>query len=596
MSVDALLTAGVVLAVLVALVRDLAPPAVAMLAGVTVLLVGGVIDASQAFAGFSNPAPITVGALFVVARAVEVTGAADRLTRRALARTPPAGRRGERRELARLLTPSAALSALFNNTPIVALLAPRVSSWARQTGRSSSRYLLPLSYATILGGLITLIGTSTNLVVSGLLAQQGMAPIGLFEPARVGLPLAAGGLLLLVAVSPRLLPTRRTPSDDVAGDARDYTIEVVVEPLGELVGKTVADAGLRALQGVYLVELERDGVTISPVGPDERLQGDDHLVFAGNVERVVDLQRIAGLRSAEQRHFSLLNERPDGRLFEAVIAEGSQLVGRTLEEIGFRAEYDAAVIAIHRAGERAPGKLGAVRLRAGDVLVVLARRGFRRRWRGARDFLLVAPVDGSGAPRSSRAWVVQLLMVGLLVTAGTGMLDILVASLLAAVGLVLFGVLSADEARDAVDLDVLVLIAASFGLGAAVQASGLATTVADAITAVLGDAGGVGLLAGVLVATMALTGLVSNNAAAVLMFPIALAVAVGAGLEPRPFVIAVMVGASTDFLTPIGYQTNTMVYGMGGYRFSDFARLGFPLTILTVVVAITVIPRVWPLT
>jgi di/tricarboxylate transporter len=316
---------------------------------------------------------------------------------------------------------------------------------------------------------------------------------------------------------------------------------------------------------------------------------------SGDVDRVVDLQAIEGLRPAESRHFSVVADGPDRRLFEAVVAEGSFLVGHTLREVEFRTRFEAAVLAIHRSGERLSAKLGDVRLRPGDVLLVLAHRGFRSRWNGRRDFLAVARLSGDPAPRRKQARVVQLLVAAVLLLAGTGVIDILVAALVAAIVVVAVGVLSVDEARAAVDLDVIVLIAASFGLGAAVQSSGLARTFADATAGALGTFGARGLIAGVIVATMLLTSTISNNAAAVLMFPLAISTAQTLGFDPRPFAVAVMLGASTDFLTPIGYQTNTMVFGIGGYRFTDFTRLGLPLSVLTVVVGTTVIPWAWPL-
>jgi di/tricarboxylate transporter len=278
-SAEALLTLAVVSGVVITLVRGRHAPSLSVLGGVVVLLASGVIDAPAAFAGFSNPAPITVAALFVLARAVQVTGAADRLLGAAFPRRVSDGS-DERRSLARIIAPSATASAFLNNTPIVAIVAPRVLVWSRQTGRSASRFLLPLSYATILGGLVTLVGTSTNLVVSGLMVDAGMPPIGVFEPARLGVPVAVAGLLYLVAASPRLLPDRQAPNQRLdEEEARRFTIEMVVSPGGPLAGKTVADAGLRALQGVYLVELERDARALGPVGPEERLQDDDHLVF-----------------------------------------------------------------------------------------------------------------------------------------------------------------------------------------------------------------------------------------------------------------------------------------------------------------------------
>jgi di/tricarboxylate transporter len=592
-SLDAWLTLAVVLVTLVVLATELLPPAMAVLGAVTALLVLGVIDIPEAFAGFSNPAPLTVAALYVVAAAVQKSGLLERLAGAVLGGASEGG--SERLRLARVLTPVAGSSAFLNNTPIVAMVAPAILTWARRTGESASRYLLPVSFATILGGLITVIGTSTNLVVSGLLESHGEAPLGFFEIGKVGLPVAIAGLAMMILLTPLLLPVRRAPSETVEADAREFTVEMIVADAGPAAGQTVSEAGLRNLQGVYLVEIERDGRKIAPVAPDEVLVDGDRLTFAGNVDRVLDLQALPGLVSAEEPHFDVVGSSLRRRLFEAVVASASALDGATLKEVGFRSRYGAAVLAVHRAGERMPGKLGEVRLRAGDVLLLLADSGARRRLLADPTFVVVSPLAGEGPPRREKAPLVAVVVLVMLVLAATGVLDILVAALLAGFALVALRVLTAAEARASIDLNIIVLIAASFGLGNAIETSGLASQIADLVVGPLGDYGDVGLLLGVLVSTTLLTELITNNAAAVLMFPIALATATQAGLDPRPFAIAIAVAASSSFLTPIGYQTNTMVYGMGGYRFADFARVGAPLTIVVLVVATLVIPVFWPL-
>ena len=594
MTWEAWFTLAVVVVVVGLLVTERVPPAVAILGGVIALLVARIVEPEDAFSGFSNPAPITVAALYVLAAGVEKTGALERLTARILGSGTEGGA-SDRRTLARLLIPTAAASAFLNNTPIVAMVAPNVVAWARRVGRSPSPFLIPISFAAILGGVLTLIGTSTNLVVSGLLERSGAGPLGLFELTRVSLPLAIVGIAMLVLLAPKLLPARQAPSEDIRAGAREFIVEMVVEPRGPVVGKTVSEAGLRNLQAVYLVELRRGDRSIAPVGPDERLEGGDRLTFAGNVARMLDLQRLPGLRSAEQPHFPSALGGRGRQFFEAVIADGSPLANSTLKDVGFRGRYGGAVVAIHRADERLPGKLGAITLRAGDVLVVLASDGFHTRWREERDFLVVAPLDGETPPRREKAPVVGILTLALFVTVGLGWLDILEASLLVAIGLVALRVLTPFEARQAIDLNVLVVIAASFGIGAAIGQSGLADRIAELFVDGFGSFGDLGLLLGVLVATVLLTELITNNAAAVLMFPIAIATAVQAGIEPHAMAVAVAIGASSSFLSPIGYQTNTMVYGMGGYRFGDFARVGFPLTILMLIVATIFIPLWWPL-
>jgi di/tricarboxylate transporter len=594
MTWEAWFTLAVVLGVVALLVTERIPPPVAILGAVIVLLVTRVIDAEQAFSGFSNPAPITVAALYVMAAGVEKTGALERITARLLGSGAP-GTLSDRKALARVLIPTAGASAFLNNTPIVAMVAPNVVAWARRAGRSPSPFLIPISFAAILGGILTLIGTSTNLVISGLLVDAGQAPFGLFELSRVSLPLAIVGLGMLILLAPKLLPPRHAPSEDVREGAREFMVEMLVEDRGTVAGRSVAEAGLRNLQGVYLVELDRRGRTVAPVAPDEVLEAGDRLTFAGNVGRMVDLQRIPGLRSAEQPHFPAEAGTRGRRFYEAVIADGSPLANSTLKDVGFRARYGGAVVAIHRADERVPGKLGGVQLRPGDVLLILAGDGFHTRWREERDFLVVAPLDGEPPPRREKAPIVGLLVLALFVTVGFGLIDILEAALLVAIALVVFRVLTPFEARQAIDLNVIVVIAASFGIGAAMASSGLADEIASTFIGWFGAFGDLGLILGILLATSLLTELITNNAAAVLMFPIAIATANQAGIDPHPIAVALAIGASSSFLSPIGYQTNTMVYGMGGYRFTDFARLGVPLTVLMMIVAVIFVPLSWPL-
>ena len=594
MSGEAWFTLAVVVVTIAVLISERVSPSIAILAATVVLFVTGVIDQEQAFAGFSNDAPITVAALYVLAGATETTGALQGLTDRVLGRRTRDDGGSERRDLSRVVLPGTVGSAFIANTPLVSMVAPRIVSWSRRTGRSASRFLMPFSYAAVFGGVITVIGTSTNVTVSGLLQDAGKQPLSMFEITPVGLPVALVGAALLIALTPFLLP-RRESAAEVDTAVREYTIDMVVQAGSALVDQTVADAGLRALTGVYLVEIERDGVLIAPVRPEERLVADDCLTFAGNVERVLDLQKLPGLLPAEHHHMAEATDSRAPETFEVVVGDNSPLVGATLKEVDFRARYNAAVLAVHRSGERLSDKLGEVRLRAGDLLLVLADPDFGRRWRDRHDFLLVSAVEGGTPLRRNRARAVELITLALIIVAGTGLLDLLKASLLAALAVLAIGAITPGEARRAINFEIILMIAASFGLGAAMQQSGLAAEVGQLLVDGFEWIGPVGILAGVLLATMILTELLSNNAAAVLMFPIALATASDAGLHFRPFAIAILIGASCSFLTPIGYQTNLLVFGMGNYKFRDFTRLGAPLTLATIVVSLIVIPIAFPL-
>ncbi len=586
MTWQAWFTLAATLGTLYLLARETFGPANVMLGAVILLLIVGIISPDEAFNGFGNSAPITVAALYVLARAVEKTGLLQPVLHALLGR-----REGGAGSLARLTISSAGASAFLNNTPLIAMLIPPVTDWAEKTGQSPSRYLMPLSYAVILGGVVTLIGTSTNLVVSGLLDAKTGTPMGMFEITPIGLPVAVAGLAVMILTARRLLPERRPARRDVEQSLREFSMGMIVVPGGPLDGLTVEDAGLRSLQGVFLAEIDRGEELIAPVASSTPLRGGDRLCFVGRVDQVVDLHAIRGLVSTEERHFVGVDSARH-TLFEAVVGVTSPLLGQTLKSANFRSVYQAAVMAIHRAGHRLNAKLGEVELKAGDTLVVLADPGFRQRYRDRNDFLLISQHGGNPPTAGRKAWFVALVLVFVVGVAGLGLLPMLQASLLGAAGLVAFGVLTAGEARNAIDLDVIIMVAASFGLGAAMENSGLAAVLADGIVSTFDGFGPLGVLFGIILATSLVTELITNNAAAALIFPIAWATATRIGADPRLFGIVVATMASTSFLTPIGYQTNTMVYGPGGYRFTDYTRLGAPVTIVVMVV-ILLVAKFW---
>ena len=365
---------------------------------------------------------------------------------------------------------------------------------------------MPLSFAIILGGVVTTIGTSTNLVVLGVMKDAGLEPFSLFEPAKMGIPVAAAGLLVMLLTSRWLLPERGTPQPPSRRRIREFVIEMLLPAGSPLAGSTVVDAGLRNLQGVFLVEIARGERLIESPGPDELLVDGDRLTFAGNVAQVLDLQRVTGLEPAEQQHFEVAGKRAR-RFFEVVVGPNSSLLGSTLKEIGFRGRFQGAVVAIHRAGERVGGKLGDIRLRAGDVLLVLGARGFADQWRDHSDFLVVSPMEGEIPLRRDKARITQVVAAALILLAGTGVVDIVEGSLVAAMILVGLRVISVADARQSIDIDVLLVIAGSFGLGAALTKTGVAERLAELLTTPFEGMGDVGLLAGVLLATTVLTAL-----------------------------------------------------------------------------------------
>ena len=587
MGLDAWFALSVIASVLGMLVFTRVGADVVFMGGLTLLLVTGVLSPGDALAGFANPGMITVAALYVVVAGLQETGGVQWIGQRLLGR--PKTLTGAQ---LRIMMPVAVLSAFLNNTPVVAMLIPAVSDWAKRYELAVSKLMIPLSYAAILGGTLTLIGTSTNLVVNGLLiTATGLPTLHMFELAWVGLPTLVVGIGFIVLFSRRLLPDRQTTTS-LFSNPREYTLELLVADSSPLVGKTIEEAGLRHLPSAYLAEIERGEAVMPAVSPQERLRGGDRLVFVGVVESIVELQKIRGLLPATDQLFKLNAPRVKRTLVEAVVSNSCPLVGKTIREGRFRSLYEAVVIAVARNGERIHKKIGDIVLQPGDTLLLEAQPNFAARQRNSSDFFLVSAVENSQPLRHDRALVAAVILLGLVVTVGLGVFSMLQASLLAAALTVATRCCTGAVARRSVDWSVLIVIAASLGLGRALEVTGAADAVAGGLVALAGNNPWVGL-AVVYAITAFFTAVVTNNAAAVLMFPVALTLADSLGVDFMPFVIAIMMGASASFATPIGYQTNLMVYGPGGYRFTDYLKIGLPLNLLTAAVAVLIIPFVW---
>ncbi|WP_372986209.1 SLC13 family permease [Marinobacter sp.] len=561
-------------------------PHMVMMGVLVVLSVSGLISPEQALAGFSNTGLITVVALFVVASGIHHSGGVDLLVRHLL-RSPKTVRSAQ----ARIALPVSLLSGFLNNTPVVATMIPAVHAWSRKIGISPSKLMIPLSYSAILGGTLTLIGTSTNLVVNGQYQQlTGGDGFSIFSITMVGLPVAVIGLAVMLLVMPRVLPDRK--DQQKFGSMREFTLEVAVSAGGPLVGKTVGEAGLRELERLYLVEIERDGSVVTAVPSEEHLRGGDRLVFAGDTQAISDLLRINGIvPSVHEDEPSLSKDRAERRLVEAVLSPQSDVLGLTIRDARFRDRYGAVVLAVARGGERVSGNLGNIRLKPGDVLLLEARPAFVSRQRYNKDFLLINDLD-TDTPRHDRAWVSWTILVVLVGLAACGIMSMLNAALVAAALMILTGCCSVGQAQKSVDVPVVLTIAASFALGAALQETGAAGYLAEGI---LGLSHGHILLAILLVyfAVSTLTEMVTNNAAAVLVIPVVLSMTTAMGVPAEPFVIAVMMAASASFATPLGYQTNMMVFGPGGYRFADFVRVGLPMNLFIGLVTVAVIAMVY---
>ena len=507
-----------------------------LLIALAIFLVTGILTPAEALAGFSNQGLMTIAVLYIVVTGLQETGAVTWVSRWVLG-SPGSSARAR----FQLLLPAAVLSAFVNNSPVVAMFTSAVQAWCKRSNIKPSQLLLPLSYISILGGTCTLIGTSTNLVVDGLMRQEGHTGFDLFDLAWVGVPLVLVGCVYLMFIGPLLLP-RREGATESFDNTREYLVEMLVQPDCELIGQTVQEAGLRNLPGLFLVEVGRVNEELTVVSPSTRICGGDRLVFAGAVDSVVELRRIQGLVLATDQVFKVKGSQSERRLFEAVISAESPAVNVSIRKARFRHRYNAAVLSVARNGRRLEGKLGDVKLRAGDTLLLEAQKGFLFKFRNSRDFLLISRLENSGNPRYEKAPLALALMLGMLALVLFGVMELLQASLLTAGLMRLSGCLTIEAARKNIDYRVLLTIACAFGLGAAIQKVGLAGMIAEqALSLSGGDA--FLLLVAIYLATVVLTESITNNAAAIVMFPIAASAAETLGVNIAPYAVAVMVAA-----------------------------------------------------
>ena len=588
MTVDATITILILVSFLVVAVSGRLAVDFALVLCMTALLVSGVLTPNEAFQGFANPALFIIACFYVVSAAIKESGALHWWIMRWLGQRKPVSR-----AIPRIMWPVALISSVISNTPVVAIFIPLIQDWCRRHNITASKLLIPLSYASILGGTCTLIGTSTNLLVVGMLQGTPEADeLSLFTPALVGLPLVVIGVLYFVVLGHRLLPARQGISESTP-DSREYAVTMRVEEGGALSGMTIADAGLRHLQHSFLSELQSKGHVIPAVGPEEILKDNDILVFVGQPEAVSELRQFRGLVPAEGEILKLDVPYSSRALIEAVVSPTSNLVGKTVKESTFRTLFGGVILSVSRNGQRISQKVGSIVVRSGDTLLLEAARGFVRRHRYNRDFLLLSRIDDATIPNLSKAPVALGLLGLFIVLVVTGSLSLIAASLLLVIALGATKCISLEFAQRSVDMRLLLAIGASLALGFALQKTGLAGLAAQGIMSLADGNPYINLLL-LYVVTVIVTELITNNAAAVLMFPLAQSLSLELDASLLPFVMTIMFAASASFLTPFGYQTNLMVQGPGGYQFGDYFRVGILLSLLVGATVVFLVPIVWP--
>lgn len=586
MELTAYLTLAVTASVLLLLIFTHIAADLVLMMALAVLIVSGILTPDEALSGFANPGVMTIATLYVVAAGLKETGAVEWIAGFLLGHP-----KTQQLALFRIFLPSSSLSAFMNNTAVVAMFIPAVQRWAQRLNISPSRLLLPLSYAAILGGTCTLIGTSTNLVIDGLLQSEKSISLGMFELAWVGLPVLLAGGSFVILLGYRLLPDRAGVVEQLQR-TREYTVELVVDADGPVSGKSVEAAGLRHLQQGYLIDIQRNGQLFTSVSPDTVILAGDILVFVGSPECGHELRRFHGLKMVDGDANKMGVPLQHRCLVEAMIGPEFSGLNQTVKESRFRSRFQAAILSVNREGQRLNSKIGDIGLQVGDTLLLEASKDFVSQYRSRRDFLLVSTVNDQSPPNFARAPYALGMLLMMVLLSTLGLFTILEAAFLAAGGMLLSGCVSIVSARRSLDLTVIVVIAASFSLGIALDKTGVAEHIAlwlmlsDQLTPLAA-------LAIIYLVTVIFTEVITNNAAAVLMFPVAVSMAEQMEVSFMPFVICVMFAASASFITPLGYQTNLMVFGPGGYRFTDYFRIGIPLSLIVGTISVLLIPQIW---
>ncbi|MEX1241733.1 MAG: SLC13 family permease [Cyclobacteriaceae bacterium] len=571
---------SVVVFLVLALYREWFNPALTFFIAVVALLLGKVITPGEILQGLSNPQIIIIFLLMLATAGIRSIFGSEVFSRVFNPSLSP------KAFLFRMMVTVSSMSSVLNNTPIVAFMIPYVKDWARKTGNPASKFLIPLSYATILGGMITVIGTSTNLVLNGLVMQYDLPLLGFRDFFYLGVIVTIAGGLYLYLVGYRLLPTNPNEIDALRENLKEYIIETEIAHGSTLRGKTVKEAGLRNLQDVFLVEIIRDDKVISPVSPDEALEEKDALFFSGNTQSIYQLIREDNGLSVPEGH----QTEPDEHFnfVEAVIPANSELIGVRIRDSDFRKRFHASIIAIHRNGKRVPGKVGEMHLAGGDFLLLLAG-DHRENGNHEKDLFFLSVPKKVKTAKDKNLKFAGIASVLLLVSGVVGVFPLFDVCLVILSGLVFLGVLGLVEIRRELDLSLLLILVCSLALGVGLEKSGAADIIAYLLVSVSEKYGPVAVLASLFLVTTFLTALISNAAAVSIVFPIAMGVAEQLDLSYTPFFVAIAFAASGDFMTPIGYQTNLMVYGPGGYTFRDFLRVGSPLTLMYTILCIVFI-------
>jgi di/tricarboxylate transporter len=572
----------IVVVIFLLIYKEYLKASVSFLLAVMVFLITGILNSDEVLSGFSNQSIISILMLILITTGLrknfQIEYLFDVIFKKA---------KSYRGFLLRMMSQVALLSTVINNAPVVALMTPYVVEWGKKNNIAPSRLLIPLSYATIMGGMITLIGTSTTLVLNGFLQDFNHPSLLFNDLFTIGLSVTVSGIIFIMVFGYKLLPDHTDILKSYNENKREYMAETIIMPESKLIGQSLVQAGLRNLKGVYLVEIIRRGRIISPVGPEEILEKGDTLFFAGNTRDIVDL--INSGQGIELPTTARSFDNDKAEIVEAVLNNFSSLINKTVKQSDFRNRYNAAIVAIHRNGKRLSGRIGDITLQAGDLLLLFTGSDFRDRVEIYRDLYVVSKLRDIVKPGKRKYYALGLILACSLFLLIFGKISLFPALMIIFGIMISFNLITTQDVKREMDLNMIAILVFSLAIGQAIIKTSAGDILATYITGVLQPYGLISVLAGLLILTNVLSAFIGNVGAISISFPLAYSLSQNLGIDGNPFFLTIAYAASAAFLTPISYQTNLIIYGPGGYKFKDFFKIGLPVNLIYLAVALAVI-------
>ncbi len=572
-----------VLAMLVFMILEVSHPATIAFITLMFFFLLGFISPDEIMGTISNEGVLTLALLFIVTSVIEKTNVTEKILFLMLKKS-----KSEKGVMLRLTPPLLGFSAFFNNTPLVVMMTTSMQNWCRERNLHASKFLLPISYLTIFGGMFTIIGTSTNLIVHGWLLDKGFEGFSFFELAPYIILGVVIGVIYLALFSSKILPATDTAISERYDDGRSFLYEAVVKKQCALIGKTVTSAEFERLNDLYLLKIIRDEETISPIRLDDMIQENDILIFTGSLESLTSLEKFNHLSIRTDEEVSMKSlQSEDAKLVEAVVSHNSSIIHSKIKHSNFRGRYDAAIVSVHRKNEVINKNIGDIRLKPGDVLLLLVGKDFKVNAYNTEDFYVLTEISSNKTLDKKQSILAVTTFIAMILSVAFGFLSMFTAVLFCVGLFIIFDLFDSIQIKKSIPFPVLLLIIASLGIGKVVETSGVADLIAKTMIGLIAENFGmIGLLAGIYIITNILTEVITNTAAAVIILPISLEVATYLDISPVSVAVVVAAAASASFSTPIGYQTNLIVYGPGGYKFSDYFKLGLPLNFIFMVTVI----------